>query len=564
MARRKRKQASQPSQPTPWRIRFWKIAFALTVQLLALTATYTTSFAFFRPADITGILTAALAVNAVLLLPALFLPSWPHMRQLADLYLVLVMLLGIFSAYIIHTSEFAEENYALIGGTMLLVAFTLFIALRIIEELHYGGMVLNAAALTGIAAVVTTTAMTRRDFLQSGIATVATTTAMTPHGFLQSLGRMLGVFGARSDRSEAPALTTERAPQLFDNIRDLRFTEKPNIYFLSFDGLAPRSLLQHYVGLNDTELHTLVDRKFRRLPNFFSNCMLTHESFDIMLCLDEEIWERGVALYNTTPGSHMHMFRGARPCPLFDLFTRNGYTISAVIPDTHMAYPRGRYLDHYHVLSEKRLVCDKINADASPLPFWGYCTATQADRSHSAAQFGSDVGREQAEFMLHHFHALDKSTPQFFLSYLYLPGHFPNGDRFDNPEHIAAYGNHITTRVPSAANAVNNIIDHIEHNDPSAIVFLFGDHGMLHNAIGRSILTGFGALGAIYPPRACAKELDTASEKGYMTILDTVHAILRTVSGGQGPLVRPRAKANSIMGVTGDGRTSFERFVYET
>lgn len=350
------------------------------------------------------------------------------------------------------------------------------------------------------------------------------------------------------------ALTTERAPQLFDNIRDLRFAEKPNIYFLSFDGLAPRSLLQRYIGVNDTELHALVDRKFRRLPNFFSNCMLTHESFDIMLCLDEEIWERGTALYNTTPGSHMHMFRGARPCPLYDLFKRNGYTISAVVTDTHMAYPRGRYLDNYHVLSEKRLVCDKINADASPLPFWGYCKTTQTDHS----------GSEQAEFMLHHFHTLDKSTPQFFLSYLYLPRHFPNNDRFDNPQHIAAYGKYIIPRVSNAANAVNNIIDHIEHNDPSAIVFLFGDHGMLHNAIGRSVLTGFGTLGAMYPPRACAKELDTASEKGYMTILDTVHAILRTVSGGQSPLVRPRAKANRIMGVTGNGRTSFERFVYET
>jgi len=95
-------------------------------------------------------------------------------------------------------------------------------------------------------------------------------------------------------------------------------------------------------------------------------------------------------------------------------------------------------------------------------------------------------------------------------------------------------------------------------------VFLSGDHGMLHNEIGRSVLTAFGTLGAMYPPRACAKELDTASEKGYMTILDTVHAILRTVSGGQSPLVRPRAKANRMMGVAGDGRTSFERFVYET
>jgi len=564
MARQKAREKTEtdpPPQPTPWRIRFWKIAFAFAVQLIALTTTYTSSFDFFRPADVTGILTAALAVNAVLLLPALFLPSWPHLRLLVDLYLVLVMLIGIFSAHIIHTAEFAEQDYVLIGGTMLLGAFTLFIALRIIEQRHYGGMVLNAAALTGIATVVTTTAMTRRDFLQSVIATV---TAMTQHGFLQPIGRILAVFGVRSDSGEAPALTTERAPQLFDNIRDLRFTEKPNIYFLSFDGLAPRSLFQRYVGINDTELHTLVDSKFRRLPNFFSNCMFTHESFDIMLCLDEEIWERGTALYNTPSGSHMHMFRGARPCPLFDLFKRNGYTISAVVPDTHMAYPRGRYLDNYHVLSEKRLVCDKINADASPLPFWGYCKATQTDRSHGAMQFGSDDGREQAEFMVHHVHALDKSTPQFFLSYLYLPGHFPNSDRFDNPQHIAAYGKSIIPRMASAANAVDNIIDHIEHNDPSAIVFLFGDHGMLHNAIGHSALTGFGALGAMYPPRACAKELDTASEKGYMTILDTVHAILRTVSGGQGPLVRPRAKANRIMGATGDGRTSFERFVYET
>lgn len=197
---RKKTETAPPPQPTPWRIRFWKIAFALAVQLIALAATYTTSFEFFRPADVSGILTAALAVNAVLLLPALFLPSWPHLRLLADLYLVLVMLLGIFSAHIMHTAEFAEQDYVLIGGTMLLVAFTLFIALRIIEQLHYGGMLLNAAALTGIATVVTTTAMTRRDFLQSVIATV--TAAMTQYGFLQPIGRIFAVFGVRSDSGE--------------------------------------------------------------------------------------------------------------------------------------------------------------------------------------------------------------------------------------------------------------------------------------------------------------------------------------------------------------------------
>jgi len=189
---REKTETAPPPQPTPWRIRFWKIAFALAVQLIALTATYTTSFDFFRPADVTGILTAALAVNAVLLLPALFLPSWPHLRLLADLYLVLVMLIGIFSAHIMHTAEFAEQDYVLIGGAMLLVAFTLFIALRIIVDLHMCGMVWNAPALPGFLPSSPLQAIPRALFFPPFSPTFPP--ALPPYVFFRPIGRILAFF----------------------------------------------------------------------------------------------------------------------------------------------------------------------------------------------------------------------------------------------------------------------------------------------------------------------------------------------------------------------------------
>ena len=483
----------------------FKIAFAFSIQILAFAVTYTSSANFFTAEDLTGIAAAGAAVNAVLLLPALFV----RVRWAVNGWLTLVALGGVWSGYVMHTSLYADENYALLYGGLVAAAFALFSGFRVIDEVRASGAALNAAALIGVAVMI------------------------GPH---------ISVGGADPELARTPV------PAYFENIREITFTETPNLYFLSFDGLAPRSLMKKHIGLDTTELHGLVDAKFRRLPNFFSNAMATSESLDILLSLDEEVWERGMKFYQTSIAAHSSLFSGVHPSPLFHILKQNGYTITTLIPDSHFGHPQGPHIDNYHVLSMRHLVCDKSGAGTAPLAFWGYCRIIGGGSvlSHEAAQFGD--GNKQANFLLERLTALDRQTPQFLFSYLYLPGHFPNKHRLKNAQHVAAYRKVVVEKNRMAAHALEEILAHLKRHDPNAIVFLFGDHGMLHSSE-RSIHTAFGALGAVWPPNRCTAELDAEASKGYMTILDTAHALLRCVSGGQSALLKPRARKNNVMGV---------------
>ena len=160
----------------------------------------------------------------------------------------------------------------------------------------------------------------------------------------------------------------------------------------------------------------------------------------------------------------------------------------------------------------RHLVCDKSGAGTAPLAFWGYCRIIGGGSvlSHEAAQFGD--GNKQANFLLERLTALDRQTPQFLFSYLYLPGHFPNKHRLKNAQHVAAYRKVVVEKNRMAAHALEEILAHLKRHDPNAIVFLFGDHGMLHSSE-RSIHTAFGALGAVWPPNRCTAELGRGSQQ---------------------------------------------------
>ena len=94
---------------------------------------------------------------------------------------------------------------------------------------------------------------------------------------------------------------------------------------------------------------------------------------------------------------------------------------------------------------------------------------------------------------------------------------------------------------------MGQIIEHVRSNDPTAIMFVFGDHGM-HLSRGVDVEEDpafylqdrFAILGGVYPPDRCGEYFDEAESKGYMTTLDAVHAILSCLSGGQNALMEPR------------------------
>jgi len=71
-----------------------------------------------------------------------------------------------------------------------------------------------------------------------------------------------------------------------ENIQFVDFKNKPNVYFLAFDSILPKTLLQKHLGLESTPYHVVLDTHFRSFNNFFADQIWTKRSINSLLALD--------------------------------------------------------------------------------------------------------------------------------------------------------------------------------------------------------------------------------------------------------------------------------------
>ena len=226
------REASSTSRPV--RKAAFKFVFATLLVAVAFAATYTSSKAAFSESDLRDILVLGGTVNTVLLLGTLF---FLRSRVIANAVLSLIVLTGVATAYIIHTDLYLTGNGAVLIALCAGSGAGLFVAFRFMDELHWGGPALSAAALLGLGIVA----------------------------------------GGHREIGDVPVTVDTTY------IRDISFRETPNLYFVSFDAMAPRALLSKYLGLETTKFHDLFDINFRRFPNFFANAVRTSHSLYTVL-----------------------------------------------------------------------------------------------------------------------------------------------------------------------------------------------------------------------------------------------------------------------------------------
>ena len=317
------------------------------------------------------------------------------------------------------------------------------------------------------------------------------------------------------------------------DFQSITFQETPNLYFISFDALAPRALLRKYLGIENTRFHDLFDDEFRRFPNFFVNADTTFRSINMLMSLDEDVF----LSINVMSPHGASLFSGALPSPLLRILSENGYKTSALYHNTHLGYPKGPHIDNYFV---------------NPV---------------------DDTGGflHQGEFLLDKLTKLASDRPQFLIAHLYMPGHTASYFRYDDQDHLDQFKSFYTRESNSAARYLEDIVAHLKQHDPNAILLVYGDHGPLvsqgmgfDEAPEMVVQDRFGVLGGVYPRDRCSTYFDAAEEQGYLTVLDAVHAILGCLSGGQSVLVRPRQnRLGGFGGVPLDSGYTYEDFLYE-
>ena len=394
----------------------------------------------------------------------------------------------------------------------------LFVAFRIIDEQRWGGVVLAAAALAGLGIVVV-------DYWSN---------------------RKAPIFGDLT------------------NIREISFQETPNLYFISFDAMVPRALLNKHLQLDTTDFHDLFEEKFRRFPNFFAEAFATKASLYTILSLDPSVYASQRA---TSKGrensSDARLFSGQNPSPLFGILRDNGYEITTIYKTTYFGIKKGLYVDNY-ITPHKHTVCYLLDPKIQALSFWGYCSRIDLE-----GRGWDDLSKHRTAASILNVDV--SGGPQFVMAHLNLPAHVGLSYRHSDAAQFSAYQARYLERSNLAAGSLDAIVRHLEENDPGAILLVYGDHGT-QVAMGLEfkdnptfvVQANYGALGGVYPREACAAWFDEAeAAQNHLTVLDAVHALLRCLSGGERALAKPRNRTIFVGPARGQDLSIFEEHLYE-
>ena len=394
----------------------------------------------------------------------------------------------------------------------------LFVAFRLIGEQRWGGIVLSAMVLIGLIIVADN----------------------------HRMHRDAPVFGDTT------------------NIREISFQETPNLYFISFDAMEPRALLNKHLQLETTDFHDLFEERFRRFPNLFVDAIASKHSLYTILSLDPSVYvSQRAALEGRENSPDPFLFPGQNPSPLFGILRKNGYEITTIYKNSAFGKKKGPYVDNY-ITTYKHTICNLLDPKVRTLSFWGYCLRIDLEeRSWN----NLSVHRTAAPIM-----KVDVSGgPQFVMAYLKYTRHVGSSYRHDDASQFSAYKAKYLERSNFAARQLDAIVRHLEENDPGAILLVYGDHGTMASMGVEfaddptfTVQANYGVLGGVYPREACAAWFDEAeAAQNHMTVLDAVHALLRCLSGGESALAKPRDRTIFFGPAKGQDLSIFEEHLYE-
>ncbi len=337
-----------------------------------------------------------------------------------------------------------------------------------------------------------------------------------------------------------PEVSAEHGKTSAKNIRIVDFKTKPNVYFIAFDSLIPKVLLQKHLGLETTPYHEVLDAHFQRFKNFFADRVPTRRSLNSLLALD--IGHYSEARRNNIAS---RFFSGRIPSPLFEIFKHNGYETNTLYRSGYFGWNKGPHVDNYWIdrLGSKTGACEFISTSGlKAFTFMGYCSLVKSNMFISAFRGQIiDSNISDIDFLINKMRAgLQRDAPQIFVGYVYSPGHTVGDFDRKDTEVADKYRQYYFKRSKKTAAYLNNIVTFIANEDPEAIVYVFGDHGP---GISRKdtfkengvifVQDRFGVYGGIHPRDRCAESFSTPYNKNFMTVLQGAHMIIKCLSGGK-------------------------------
>lgn len=306
----------------------------------------------------------------------------------------------------------------------------------------------------------------------------------------------------------------------------MKFLERPNVYFIGFESMAAPPVLAKYLDYQESPLPDAFARNdFRMFRNLFSEAAPTVPSLRSLLAVDPEF--RASALALRAP-----LMRGDLPSPLLKVFKSNGYETTTAYFNSYFGAFKGPYVDNY-MYKDVFSVCSFLARKESHLAFFGVCNL-----------YGTALWPRWGEMSREEFYrkliaeVSSKASPQFL--FIHKPPLAHTSKEFKGtPQQLEAFKAFYHRMGLAAAKSLDGIMKIIRANDPRGIVFVFGDHGALISI--RRPLEGdrafkvqdrFAILGGISPKDACRQWFDAPRESSFITTVEVTRILLKCLTGG--------------------------------
>ncbi len=338
------------------------------------------------------------------------------------------------------------------------------------------------------------------------------------------------------------------------NVSLVELIDKPNIYLISFDALAPLAITQRYINTQSLPYQSWIENNdFRRFRNAFSAYSQTLPTLNSILAFDKGYYKELESQHKES-----HLFNGLAPSPLLQLLKYNGYTTNTYYQNTYLGGRSGVHVDSYHPDYPYTICYNHIAKLGELFSFFGYC---QLMKNKLFLQLwgiptthlnGMPPVESHADSILQDIeNRLQQQNPHFFMAHLTSPNHTPRPYNHNDMDDYNAFRDHfIDVAKNQTTPLMEKIHSFIRQHDPNGIIIYYGDHGLWlsrHLSFNLSdyskeeddflMFDRHGILLAMSPANTCQSYIDESTALGqYADVTLLLRQIMRCLTNGYDPM----------------------------
>lgn len=311
-------------------------------------------------------------------------------------------------------------------------------------------------------------------------------------------------------------------------VRNVKFVQKPNVYFIGFESMAPQAVLSKYLGYDNSPLLAGFGRHgFRTFKNLFTEQAPTRNSLAQLLLLDADSFAEARSKRRLA-------FSGNYPSTLLEISKDNGYETNTLYHSAFFGAKAGPWVDRYRI-NKAFSICTFMDPMESAYAFFGACRLYKRTAWRSSGK----VPGPPIEFLLNQMAEVASARkPQFLLAHVAPPKH-TNGEFTGSEAEIKEFREAYEKASEQAAANLDRIVDFLKKNDPNSLLFIFGDHGVYLSRGSRDttfvVQDTHAVAGGVYPSTACADSFDKPINANFVTTTQVARMIIRCLAGGTDP-----------------------------